>query len=262
MSSANKKISQNGFNILSGDAVVSGKAFIPPLPNRHGLIICHGIPGSISPKQGKKAGYEYMGRFFGAMEFLTLIFNFRGTGESGGNLDPAGWVDDLREVIKYYFRTYGCLSPALILAGFSAGAAVALEVAAEDRRIGAVALGACPRNFDYFVEKYTAENLWSWFQRAGMFRNRDTLPDKEAWIKRFISVRPEDRVASLSPRKLLIMHGDKDETVPPEHAENLYHRAAENKRLVIFPGVKHRLRNSRKVLRYLQLWVEEVEGQS
>ena len=55
--------------------------------------------------------------------------------------DRVNWTEDLREVINYYVHTYGTPSPDLILMGFSAGAAVSVEVAVGDRRVKALALG-------------------------------------------------------------------------------------------------------------------------
>ncbi len=247
------------FNLIVDNTYIKGQAFIPqPWDSKKGLIICHGIPGEQKQNIKKSAGYDYLGRLFCQQGFLTLIFNFRGTGESGGNLDLRSWVEDLQEVKDYYYANYSKASSSLTLMGFSAGAAVAIEVVARDHRIKALALGACPGNFEFFLNKYTNEELWQWFNRAGLFRRPEDLPAKEVWLKRFLSIRPENKIIHLAHRNLLIMHGDKDDVVPPEHAEKLYFKAGGEKRLVVFPGVNHRIRNYRKVLRYLQIWLEEV----
>ncbi|NLA05293.1 MAG: alpha/beta hydrolase, partial [Firmicutes bacterium] len=201
-----------------------------------------------------------LGRYFSRRGFTTLIFNFRGTGSSGGNLDLVDWTADLREVIDHYFRTYGTPPAGLILMGFSAGAAVSVEVAAHDRRVAALALGACPQDFRFLTERLPGADLWGWFKTAGMFRQPERLSPPEKWLERFLSVCPADRIAQIPSRRLLIMHGDEDETVPCAHAEELYRRAGKemDKRMVLFPGAGHQLRILERVWRYLGHWLEET----
>jgi hypothetical protein len=57
--------------------------------------------------------------------------------------------------------------------------------------------------------------------------------------ERILEYRPEQFVAQLSPRPLLIMHGAEDDITPVEEAQSLYAAAGEPKRLVIFPGAYH-----------------------
>jgi fermentation-respiration switch protein FrsA (DUF1100 family) len=56
---------------------------------------------------------------------------------------------------------------------------------------------------------------------------------------RFGDVRPIDAVAALSPRPLLIIHGEADTVIPVSHARLLYEAAGEPKRLWLFPGAEH-----------------------
>lgn len=57
--------------------------------------------------------------------------------------------------------------------------------------------------------------------------------------ERILEYRPEDVVTKLSPRPLLIMHGDADDLTPLEEAESLYKRAGDPKKLVVFQGAYH-----------------------
>jgi putative redox protein len=56
------------------------------------MCICHGIPAT--PPDPADKGYALLAEQFCRAGFVTLIFNFRGTGRSQGNLDillmPAG----------------------------------------------------------------------------------------------------------------------------------------------------------------------------
>lgn len=247
------------FSLSIDDTLIKGKVFIPGSDNSEtGIIICHGIPGTDSVKSQKKAGYDSLGRYFSQKGFLTVTFNFRGTGESGGNLDLAGWVEDLKEVIRYYFESHGSSYPRLVLTGFSAGAAVSLEVAVDDKRIEAIALGACPLNFDFFTDKFTGDQVWRWFSEAGLFRDPDIMCPREEWFKRFRSIRPEEKIGDISARHLLIMHGVEDDLIPVYHAMQLYSLAGGKKRMTVFPGVSHRMRNYRRVIHYLYVWLKEI----
>ena len=51
--------------------------------------------------------------------------------------------------------------------------------------------------------------------------------------------RPELVVDRISPRPLLIVHGDKNSFMPVDEAYHLYARAREPKDLLIIPGARH-----------------------
>ncbi len=241
--------------LLVAEHEIKGQVFLPPKNKiKGGLIFCHGIPSGESSNRAQ--GYDQLSRIFYKKGLVTLFFNFRGTGESGGNFDLQNWVADLREIINYYFQEYG-YTP-LIITGFSGGAAVAVEAAAQDERVSAVALGSCPANFSFFFELYPPEGVYLWFKQMGLFRNPAELSSQDEWINRFRSLQPQEKIHLLSPRPTLIMHGESDDLVPPDHASTLYNLAGSGKRMVTFPRVGHRLRNSRKALRYLKTWVDEI----
>lgn len=248
------------FTLTIGGAPVRGQAFIPAekADREIGLIISHGIPSGIPSPEPERHGYDYLGRIFSKQGFTTLIFNFRGTGSSGGNLDLVDWAEDLREVINHYFHTCRTPSAGLILMGFSAGAAISVEVAVHDPRVKALALGACPQNFSFLTHRLSPADLWGWFKTLGLFRQPESLLPPEEWLTRLLSICPADKVPLISPRRLLIMHGDEDDVVPPAHADELYRRAGTGKRLAVFPGAGHQLRVLRRVWRYLTHWLEET----
>lgn len=57
--------------------------------------------------------------------------------------------------------------------------------------------------------------------------------------ERILEYRPEEVVARLSPRPLLIMHGDADDLTPIEEAESLFRAAGDPKKLFVFSGTYH-----------------------
>jgi fermentation-respiration switch protein FrsA (DUF1100 family) len=67
---------------------------------------------------------------------------------------------------------------------------------------------------------------------------------------------PADR---LSPRPLLLAHGTADEILPDRSSRDIYARAREPKRLVLYPGCRHGLDECREDLdRDLLGWLREV----
>ncbi len=67
---------------------------------------------------------------------------------------------------------------------------------------------------------------------------------------------PADR---LSPRPLLLAHGTADEVLPDRASRDIYARAREPKRLVLYPGCRHGLDECREDLdRDLLGWLRAV----
>jgi len=80
---------------------------------------------------------------------ITLRLNFRGTGQSTGTHDYArGEQEDARAGLDYLTQTYPELP--LLLAGFSFGARVGLEVGVSDRRVAAlIGIGTPVNMYDF-----------------------------------------------------------------------------------------------------------------
>ncbi len=70
-----------------------------------------------------------------------------------------------------------------------------------------------------------------------------------------------ERANQLSPRPLLVAHGTADEVLPDTCSRDIYRRAKEPKRLILYPGCRHGLDQCREDLdRDLLGWVREVAG--
>lgn len=68
-------------------------------------------------------------------------------------------------------------------------------------------------------------------------------------------------VAGLSPRPLLLIHGAADEVLPEYCSHDVYSRALEPKRLIVYPNCRHGLDHCREELdRDLYGWLREVLG--
>jgi alpha-beta hydrolase superfamily lysophospholipase len=72
---------------IEADGVkLAGRLFLPAGPPDGALLVCHGA-GS------RKENHEIMGEQAAAAGLAALTFDFRGHGESGGEMGPGGWRD-------------------------------------------------------------------------------------------------------------------------------------------------------------------------
>ncbi|MHB8086446.1 MAG: alpha/beta hydrolase, partial [Dehalococcoidia bacterium] len=143
----------------------------------------------------------------------------------------------------------------ICLLGSSGGAAVSVYVAANDPRIHAVATFACPAAFNFMATGFTAESLISKFREIGVIKDPAFPPSLDKWLEGFKTIAPINYVKKISPRPLLLVHGDKDETVPVEQADRLYAEAGEPRQKVILPGAGHRLRQDERAVAAAMKWL-------
>ncbi len=235
---------------------IKGQLFIPgnraPYPM---VCVCHGIPAGNSPDPND-GGYPLLAERICRHGFAVLIFNFRGTGISGGNIDLLGWTRDLAGVIDYISSLQDVDQAKIALLGFSGGAAVSVYVAARDSRVSSVAACACPADFFLLTESEDAGSYVDHFRKIGAIRDDDFPSSTEEWLNGFRQVRPIEFVNRITPRPLLLIHSSDDETVAIEHAHRLYERAGEPKRLAELNGAGHKLRHDDRVLETFLEWVK------
>jgi dipeptidyl aminopeptidase/acylaminoacyl peptidase len=240
----------DGLNIV-------GRLYLPagdmPYPT---VCICHGIPAKVPDPSDR--GYALLAEQICSSGFAVLIFNFRGKGDSGGNLDILGWTRDLKAMVDYLSTLPEVDKSRLYLLGFSGGAAVAVYVAAQGKRVSAVAACACPAEFTFFTKVEDPQSLIDHFRSIDAIRDGDFPPSVREWLNGFKLVKPINYVAKISPRPLLLVHGSNDETVALSHAHKLYARAGEPKRLVIVEGAGHRLRQNDEAMVIVLDWLKSL----
>lgn len=196
-------------------------------PSRNGaaVILTHGSGGDHCDLA---AEVQILGR----AGFGVLAFDWPGHGESQGDIQ---WAESERLALKGAIDWLGAQSgvdPQRIgVLGFSMGGLIVTQVAAEDARLRAVALAGTPHNpreqtrWEYRRWGFVTE--WPAFyaiQRSGLNLDQGI---------------PEELVARIAPRPLLLVSGGKDEVVPPWMSERLYRAAAEPKRLLSIAGAGH-----------------------
>ena len=226
---------------------INGLLFLPGDDAPYPIVcICHGIPAS-SPPNPNDGGYPLLAEKICRHGLAVLIFNFRGTGISGGNMDLLGWTRDLKAVIDHMSRLPEIDPSHIALLGFSGGAAVSVYVAAQDSRVSCVAACACPADFFLLIKNDEPASYVDRYREIGAIRDDDFPHSAEEWLDGFRQVRPVDYVEAIAPRPLLLIHSDDDETVAISHAYRLYEKAGEPKKLVELSGAGHKLRHDDRV---------------
>jgi pimeloyl-ACP methyl ester carboxylesterase len=237
---------------VSGNRI-KGSRFLPSPRHKKSLgliVLCHGIPGG--QKDPDDPGYPGLAMRLNEVGFEAVHFNFRGAGESSGDFDLLGWSEDLRAVLDY--SSAGRSASTLILFGFSAGAAVAVQVAARDSRVNGLVLCGCPADF----EGITADphGFLQHARTIGIVRSSGFPADFPSWENGMRMVRAERWISALKDVPTLILHGDRDDVVPVAHAQRLYAQANEPKDLVIIKGAGHRLRLDRAAMDAAIRWLD------
>ncbi len=215
------------------------------------LCLCHGIPAR--PPDPSDPGYRALAERFTREGFLSFIFSFRGAGESEGNLDLLGWTRDLGAALDYLLSLREVDKARLSVMGFSGGAAVAVYVAAHDPRIKAVVACACPAEFSFPPEEMVRQA-----REVGTIRDPHFPPSFEEWARGFKEISPIRFISKISPRPLLLLHGERDELIDPSQALRLYEKAREPKEFILIPGAGHRLRLSREAMEAAARWLRRV----
>ena len=247
---------------ISDGLRLSGQLYFPDRkPLYPAVCICHGIPNdsaaAITPV--KDRSYTATAEMICNEGFAVMIFNFRGTGSSEGNFDMLGWTTDLKAAIRYLWAQDEIRRTTVALLGFSGGAAASICVAAEDKRVSAVAACASPAEFESFFMKHDGPDpVIKHYREVGIIRDDDFPPSPQEWLDNFSQVRPVDCVAGISPAPLLIVHGTADDMVDVSHAHSIYEKAGDPKKLAIVDGVGHGIRHDEGAMKIVVDWLKSV----
>jgi len=221
------------------------------------LCICHGIPSGKPADPGDK-GYPDLADRFCRAGFVTLIFNFRGTGASGGNFDMMGWVRDLGGAIDYLHSCPQVDESRIYLMGFSGGAAASAYTAVHDARVARLVLCACPAEFRRIVVEKRADFSIEHFRQIGLIRDREFPPSLDDWTNNFREVTPINWIDRIAPRPLLMIQGKDDDLIDEEQAWCLYEKAGEPKEIAIVAGAGHKLRLSDQAMDIALDWLKRA----
>src|SRR4030043_323556 len=99
----------------------------------------------------------------------------------------------------------------LHLLGSSGGAAVSVYVTANDPRVSSLVTLACPADFGFMSDRKRAKATIDHFRSIGLIRDADFPPSVDEWLNGFNTASPIRWIDRISPRPLLLIHGDKDD---------------------------------------------------
>lgn len=248
------------FTVFTDGIAIKGSIFFPsahPSQQYPVVIICHGIPGSGRARPADDPGYEALAREFCSWGAAAVIFNFRGCGDSGGNFSMAGWSRDLEAVLDHVLNTPYIDPTRVVVFGFSGGGAAAIRAAADDDRIYGLAVAGTPASFKIF-DKESSEIVADMKER-GIIRDQEFPQDVARWTKEFEDIEPSRWIGHFKGKKLLIIHGDADELIPPEQARELFdHAPAGISEISVIPGGAHRLRLDARCLKVFKEWLFKI----
>lgn len=243
---------------------------LPPGTRVPGIVLCHGftaIKEVILPDYAQR---------FAAAGFVALAFDYRGFGESEGERGRLIWrdqVQDIRNSITF-METLPEVDPDRIgLWGTSYGAANVIYTAGIDDRprcvVAQVGFGDGGRR----TRERPPEESAAMLQLIRHERQQRVLTGKSTMVDPFtilaepdtvaffaeamkshprlkteislefleatMEYRPEEMAARISPRALLLIAAENDQTTPADEFRSVYGIAGEPKRLIVIPGIRH-----------------------
>ncbi len=236
-----------GIYFKSGGHRLLGTLFVAagedPKPT---AVILHGCPG-IEKNHDVAVALRDQG-------WNSLIFHFRGSWGSEGVYTLRTLPDDVRAALDDMSSgRHAQVDPEqLILVGHSLGGWAGIIAAATDTRPKAVAVygGVVDLRQRGYTPEYIAGEFTPWLRGITpkeFVRQVEELDDGYS---------PLMRVASLSPRPLLVLHGGADSAVPPEQARLLFDRARDPREYILVPDADHSFSwHRRELIDHLMNWV-------
>ena len=179
-----------------------------PVPNAKSTVLFfHGNAGNISHRINYLAMFKRLG-------YNTLLFDYRGYGQSSGVPSESGTYLDAQAAWRYLTETRGIAPAQIVLFGESLGGAVAAWLAVQEKP-GLLALASTFTSVpDLAAEIYPF------------------LPVR--WISRFDYDTRKSLQSVTCP--VFIAHSPQDEIIPFEHGQQLFQAAPEPKQFLELEG--------------------------
>lgn len=209
------------------------------------IVVCHGFTGS---KEGGGRALT-MAEDLGGLGYSTLLFDFSGCGESEGlfsDINLSNHINDVKCAVDFC-HDFGFTS--IITVGRSFGGAAVLCHGDTENKVAGVSSWSAPADpFSHF----------SGYLKGPASLERDLISltgqGGTVFIKKsfFDDLSRQDVIGHaslLSPRPLLVVHGEDDDVVPLVNAKIIFEAAGEPKALKIVPGADHRYTGH-----YLEVW--------
>jgi alpha-beta hydrolase superfamily lysophospholipase len=204
------------------------------------LVYLHGI----ADNRGSAVGIVQR---FTRRGFDVIAYDSRGHGESSGDTCTYGFFEkqDLRLVLDTIEQ-----GP-IVLMGTSLGAAVALQEAGEDDRVGAVVAA------ETFSDLRTvAIERAPFFFTMGTIERAFEVAESEGHFK-IDAVSPQAAARTIGVPVLLI-HGSMDHDTPPEHSRRVFEALHGPKQLILVPDAGHNQSLRGEVWQDIDRWIDRA----
>jgi len=204
---------------------------IPAQPDARGtIIILHGV------SESKIAGL-IMAKELHDHRYNVVLYDARCHGESGGRYCTYGYHEkfDAQLAIDFVMNRNDLHAGKIGLFGWSMGAAVALQVAAIDRRVAAIVAESGFATLRTVFDDYQKRMIklpWHYLRNI-VIKRSEYLADFKA-----NDVAPVEAVKHIRI-PVFILHGTEDNLIKYNYSEKVYNAANEPKALWLIPGARH-----------------------
>jgi len=210
---------EHPLEILSDGLKLRGVLHTPKVASWPLVILCHGF---LSHKDSSK--YRQLAQVFARESIATVRFDFRGCGESEGLLSESSisrrWRD-LQKVIEKSLVLKG-FDGRLGLLGSSLGGYLALLEVNHNSKVRCAAVWSTPSHLLDLAKRLPEVSPVEFSQEC---------------YEDLLTVDLLPRLKNVE--RVLIVHGQEDQQVPPEHGATLYKVLKEPKALHVLKGADH-----------------------
>ena len=202
------------------------------------LVFLHGIADNRTSAVG-------VIQRFGPRGFDVVAYDSRAHGESEGDACTYGFLEkqDLHRVLDTMD------GGAIVLLGTSLGGAVALQEAADDRRVSVVVAAETFSDL-----RAVAVERAPFFFTRGIIRQAFLLAEQEGHFQAD-AVSPMHAAARITVPVLLV-HGAADADTPPDHSQRVLAALKGRKRLILVPGAGHNGSLRADVWAEIERWID------
>ena len=199
------------------------------------IVFSHGNADSMAYHLGfstwlAKAGYQ------------VLMYDYRGFGKSGGQVDRKGMIEDVSAAFSYAKSREDSKGLGLISYGHSLGGAKSITALATNPVAGLKAV----------IVEGTIASYQAIAEHLGGRVGSSLVTDE--WS-------PQDYIAKIAPVPVLVIHGTKDRVVPVGQGKRLFECAAEPKLLYEVENGRHGdslVRNKGEYRKRMLAWMAEL----
>jgi pimeloyl-ACP methyl ester carboxylesterase len=262
---------QEAVTFPSDGLKLSGVVHVPdglkPGERRPAIIMMHGFGAN------KNGGPEWVCRQFESWGYVALRFDYRGCGESEGErgrVIAMEEVADARNAVSFMASRSDVAPDRVALCGSSLGAGVAVYAAGIDPRVAAVILENGLGNGERIIRSMHTPESWNRFlqlmedgirhreqtgtskmvHRFDIFEmpkelqvnltsNNSLMHFTAETAVAFFMFRPEEMIARITPRPILILHSARDRVCNFEEAFSLARLAKPPVELHLLDGADH-----------------------